>query len=202
MEQSLKCVTLVLGGARSGKSRFAQRIASSASNVVFVATAKPSDDEMRARIERHRQSRPRHWQTLEIPVDLDAAIANLHDEEQVAVIDCLTIYLANLMSKAAGDEAAIREYTDRLCCALRETNVSVILVSNEVGSGVHPPTVLGRQYCDLLGELNQRVAALADNVVLMIAGVPLVIKGRIFAHESPKFSLIDEASQALQKSQL
>jgi adenosylcobinamide kinase / adenosylcobinamide-phosphate guanylyltransferase len=174
-----KTMTFVLGGVRSGKSRFAQRIASGFRSVVFIATATASDPEMELRIERHRMSRPAAWQTLEVPVDLDVAISSLEDPHQLAVIDCVTIYLANVMSAAKGDERAIRDHTDRFCSALEKTAASIILVSNEVGSGVHAPTTLGRFYCDLLGELNQRVAALADNVVLMVAGIAVPIKGRV-----------------------
>ena len=191
-------VTFVLGGVRSGKSRIAQRLASSSTNVVFVATAKPCDEEMRLRIERHRQSRPKQWQTLEVPLDLDAAIAKLQGEDRVVIVDCLTFYLANVMSAAAGDESAIRKYTDGICSALKETNVSVIVVSNEVGSGLHPPTALGRRYCDLLGELNQRVAALADNVVLMVAGLPLVVKGKLPTPGAGQSDLAREVPEALE----
>jgi len=172
-------VTFVLGGVRSGKSRFAQRAASGFGSVVFIATAKPSDPEMELRIERHRKSRPGTWQTLEVPVDLDVAISSLQDPNQFAVIDCLTVYLANVMSKAEGKELVIRDHTERFCSALKETRASIILVSNEVGSGVHAATATGRFYCDLLGELNQRVAALADNVILMVAGIPVPVKGKV-----------------------
>src|SRR5713226_9242023 len=140
-------VTFVLGGVRSGKSRFVQRVASGSGSVIFIATAKPSDAEMELRIERHRKSRPATWQTLEVPVDLDVAISSLHDPMQLAVIDCLTVYLANVMSKAQGKESLIKRDTDRFCSALKETKASVILVSNEVGSGVHAPTATGRFYC-------------------------------------------------------
>jgi adenosylcobinamide kinase/adenosylcobinamide-phosphate guanylyltransferase len=171
-------VTFVLGGVRSGKSRFAQRIASGVGSVVFIATAKPSDPDMELRIERHRKSRPTAWQTLEVPVDLDVAISNLQDPKQLAVIDCLTVYLSNVMS-AEANELAIKEHTDRLCSALEKSKASIVLVSNEVGSGVHASTATGRFYCDRLGELNQRVAALADNVILMVAGIPVPIKGSL-----------------------
>jgi len=172
-------VTFVLGGVRSGKSRFVQRVASGSGSVIFIATAKPSDAEMELRIERHRKSRPAAWQTLEVPVDLDVAISSLQDPKQLGVIDCLTVYLANVMSKAEGKELVIRDHTERLCSALKETRASIILVSNEVGSGVHAATATGRFYCDLLGELNQRVAALADNVILMVAGIPVPVKGKV-----------------------
>lgn len=195
-------VTLVLGGVRSGKSRFAHQAASRFPKVVFIATAKPSDVEMRMRIDRHRQARPRHWETREVPLDLHLAISALHDQHQLAIVDCLTVYLANVMSKVAGDEALIQGYVNRLCASLKQTKSSVILVSNEVGSGVHPPTELGRRYCDLLGELNQRVAALADNVVLMVAGVPLVVKGQVPTLSQPRCSLVHEVREAVEQSQL
>jgi adenosylcobinamide kinase/adenosylcobinamide-phosphate guanylyltransferase len=172
-------VTFVLGGVRSGKSRFAQRIACGSESVIFIATAKPSDPEMELRIERHRKSRPTAWPTLEVPVDLEVAISSHQDPNRMAVVDCLTVYLANVMSKAQGNESAIKEHIERLCSALKETKASIILVSNEVGSGVHASSATGRFYCDLLGELNQRVAALADNVILMVAGIPVPIKGRL-----------------------
>ena len=185
-------VTFVLGGVRSGKSRFAQRIASASGSVVFIATARPSDPEMELRIERHRKSRRATWQTLEVPVDLDVAIGSLQDPRQLGVIDCLTVYLANVMSKAQGEESAIKEHTNRLCSALKETKASIILVSNEVGSGVHPPTATGRFYCDLLGELNQRVSALADNVILMVAGIPVPVKGALPVAAQSDFAIDDE----------
>src|SRR5260370_24209858 len=95
---------------------------------------------------------------------------------QVAVIDCLNVLLVNVMSKAQGQESAIKDHTERLCSALKGTKASIILVSNEVGSGVHAASATGRFYCDLLGELNQRVAARADNVILMVAGIPVTVK--------------------------
>ena len=122
---------------------------------------------------------PIHRFSLEVPVDLDVAISSLQGPKQLAVIDCLTVYLANVMSKAEGKESVIRDHMERLCSALKETRASIILVSNEVGSGVHAATATGRFYCDLLGELNQRVAALADNVILMVAGIPVAVKGKV-----------------------
>jgi adenosylcobinamide kinase / adenosylcobinamide-phosphate guanylyltransferase len=185
-------VTFVLGGVRSGKSRYALRIASGFGSVIFMATAKPCDPEMELRIERHRRNRPAAWQTLEVPVDLDVAISNLWDPTQLAVIDCLTVYLANVMSKAQGEESVIKEHTERLCSALAESKSSIILVSNEVGSGVHAPTASGRFYCDLLGELNQRVAALADNVILMVAGIPVSVKGKAPAAAQSSYEIDHE----------
>jgi adenosylcobinamide kinase/adenosylcobinamide-phosphate guanylyltransferase len=193
-KHTLNEVTFVLGGVRSGKSRFVQQVAAAYRSVIFIATAKPSDSEMKLRIERHRKSRPAGWQTLEVPIDLDVAISRL-EPGQFAVIDCLTIYLANVMRTKAEDESAIRQHTERLCSTLKNTKASIILVSNEVGSGVHPPTALGRLYCDLLGELNQRVAALADNVVLMTAGISLAVKGQLPVQAQVDFECDGEVSQ-------
>jgi adenosylcobinamide kinase / adenosylcobinamide-phosphate guanylyltransferase len=172
-------VTLVLGGVRSGKSRFALEIASSAQRVTFIATARASDDEMRRKIEHHQCERPAHWRTREEPLQLAEAISSEQDASEIAVVDCLTLFAANLMEAYGEDRAEIDTSIEALCSALRKTDRNIVLVSNEVGSGIVPEYAAGRQFRDLLGELNQRVAELADNVVLMIAGLPLPIKGRI-----------------------
>ena len=186
-----KTITFVIGGVRSGKSRLAQRMGAGRGSVVFVATATASDPEMEQRIERHRQSRPSSWQTLEVPFDLDVAIEGFQDANQLVVIDCLTVYLANVMSAAKGNESVIRDRMERMCSALEKTSTSIIIVSNEVGSGVHAPTATGRLYCDLLGELNQRVAALADNVILMVAGIAIAVKGSLEALQDLEFERED-----------
>ena len=177
-------ITLVLGGARSGKSQYAQTLASRAADVVFVATAQPIDDEMRAKIARHRQERPAEWKTVEAPIELEAAVREHGRRSSFLLIDCLTTFTANLMlandAKADGvKKDAIFACIDRLCNALRESSASVAIVSNEVGEGVVPPTEMGRQFRDLLGEINQRVARQADNVILMVAGYPLAVKGAV-----------------------
>jgi len=172
-----KQITLVLGGVRSGKSSFAQRLAMSTPSVGYIATAQATDAEMQAKIERHRQERPEHWHTIEEPLDIDDALVK-NASLDILLLDCLTVYAANLL--AAEENAELREVrVAKVCQALTATNASVILVSNEVGSGVVPPYPLGRVYRDFLGELNQRVAAIADNVVLMVAGLPLVLKGTL-----------------------
>jgi len=172
-------VTFVLGGVRSGKSRYAQRIASRYRNVVFIATATASDAEMEERIERHRRNRPTEWQTLEVPIELDAAISTLHENTEIAVVDCLTLYISNLMTHTRGEVAEIEAHTNRVYRALENARNPIVLVSNEVGSGLHPLTQSGRLYCDLLGELNQQVAQLAEAVIFMKAGIPVPIKGRL-----------------------
>jgi adenosylcobinamide kinase/adenosylcobinamide-phosphate guanylyltransferase len=172
-------VTLVLGGVRSGKSRYAQQLAERAESVLFVATAEVrDDDEMRAKIERHRNDRPAHWTTIEEPIELARIVAGA-DGSQVVLIDCLTLFAANMIERFGEDATASHPEIDSLCSALAAAPCSVILVSNEVGSGVVPAYALGRQFRDLVGEINQRVAAVADNVFYMVAGLSLVLKGEL-----------------------
>ncbi len=172
-------VTLVLGGVRSGKSRYAQQLAEQSSRVVFVATATRCDDEMSRKIERHCEDRPKDWTTVEEPLELAAVIAGHEANCDVIVIDCLTVFAANLMGTEKDDASVIDRRIAELCDALRSAMCPVVLVSNEVGSGVHPSHPSGRRYRDLLGEINQRVARVADDVVLMVAGLPLALKGHI-----------------------
>jgi adenosylcobinamide kinase/adenosylcobinamide-phosphate guanylyltransferase len=178
---SRKAITLVLGGVRSGKSRYAQALAAHFSPVAFVATARPSDsdEEMRVKIERHRTERPKEWRTIEEPLHLDRVLAEEGSNHQMLVVDCLTLYAANLLNAEHGDLIAIEERLERLCAALVAAPCSLALVSNEVGSGVVPAFPEGRKYRDLLGEINQRVAGAADNVLLMVAGLPLALKGAV-----------------------
>jgi adenosylcobinamide kinase/adenosylcobinamide-phosphate guanylyltransferase len=172
-------VTLVLGGVRSGKSRFALEIAFGAPSVTFIATARSSDDEMRRKIERHQSERPSHWRTREEPLQLAEAISSEQDASETTVVDCLTLFAANLMEAYGDNRSAMNAAIDALCSVLSTINRRIVLVSNEVGSGIVPAYAAGRQFRDLLGEINQRVAAVADNVVLMVAGLPLPIKGGI-----------------------
>jgi adenosylcobinamide kinase/adenosylcobinamide-phosphate guanylyltransferase len=172
-------VTLVLGGARSGKSRYAQQLAEQSRHVVFVATAKASDDEMAAKIERHRVERPQEWRTIEEPLDLPKVLAENAVGSDVIVVDCLTIFAANLLEVEGEDSEAIERRVEALCEALRTAQCNVVLVSNEVGSGVVPEYAVGCRYRDLLGEINQKVARVADDVVLMVAGLPLALKGHV-----------------------
>ena len=180
-ETDRKTVTLVLGGVRSGKSLWAQELAAKAARVAYVATATPLDAEMVEKVRRHREERPGHWHTFEEPLELEQVLARHGTEFDVMLIDCLTIFAANLLDTAASDSLCIEQHIAGFLGALRSASASVVLVSNEVGSGVVPPYPTGRRFRDLLGELNQRVAAIADNVVLLVAGIPLVLKGTIGA---------------------
>ena len=166
-------LTLVLGGARSGKSRYAESlIAAHAPPWVYVATAEPLDDEMRARIAEHRARRGADWRAVEAPRDLAGALER-HTAGGPVLVDCLTLWLSNLMLADADIEAE----STRLETALAGVAGPVVLVSNEVGSGIVPDNALARRFRDAQGRLNQRMAGRADRVVLMVAGLPLVVKG-------------------------
>jgi adenosylcobinamide kinase / adenosylcobinamide-phosphate guanylyltransferase len=182
-ENRRNTVTLVLGGVRSGKSRYAQRLGEPVERVLFVATAPVAgaDDEMRAKIERHRADRPVHWTTAEEPLELARALAERGGTYDVAIVDCLTLFVSNLLYAAEQDESVLDRQMTALCTALTAPPCDIVLVSNEVGSGVVPAYALGRQFRDALGELNQRVAAVADNVLLLVAGLPLALKGEVAA---------------------
>ncbi|MEO1102501.1 MAG: bifunctional adenosylcobinamide kinase/adenosylcobinamide-phosphate guanylyltransferase [Pseudomonadota bacterium] len=166
-------LVLVLGGARSGKSRYAESLARVAgAPVSYIATAgPPRDDEMAARIAAHQARRPADWITIDAPLDLAEALANVAG---VAVVDCLTLWLTNvvLAEKSVGDA------TDALLSAMAARAGSVVAVSNEVGEGIVPATSLGRRFRDHQGVLNQRVAEVATDVVKVVAGCPVVIKPR------------------------
>ena len=170
-------IVLVLGGVRSGKSRYAQEFAERGKRVAFLATGQACDDEMRDRIARHRAERPAGWTTIEAPLALEDALAQCGDGQfDTIVIDCLTIWTANLMEHEASDSDRVLAHADRLARLLRSVPASVVLVSNEVGGGIVPENEMARLYRDLLGGMNQRIAAAADEVILMVAGCPLIIK--------------------------
>ena len=169
----LPALTLVLGGARSGKSRHAERLVESAApGGTYCATAEARDAEMARRIAAHRARRSSFWRTVEEPLALAPVIAGEARCEHPLLVDCLTLWLSNLL--LAGKP--IDEATAALCAALRLAEGAVVLVANEVGMGLVPETPLGRQFRDAAGRLNQEVAALADRVVFIAAGLPLVLK--------------------------
>ncbi len=173
-------VTLVLGGVRSGKSRYAQQIAARSERVTFIATAERRDDaEMQAKISRHRAERPLAWSTIEEPLELHRAIEEAGQSSDVLLIDCLTLFAANLLEAFGQDEARIQSQIDALCQAMSASRCSIVLVSNEVGSGVVPAYELGRRFRDLVGEINQRIAAISETVLLMVAGLPFPLKGSV-----------------------
>ncbi len=175
---------LVLGGARSGKSTFAQRRARElgGEQVLFVATAGAGDEEMRQRIEKHRRERPKGWQTLEVSQDVGRAIAAHGGAAKAILVDCLTLLVANRLGGvedpfAPEVEASVAAEVQELAACADRLAGALIVVSNEVGMGLVPPYPLGRAYRDLLGQANQALAQKADEVYLLVAGIPLAIKG-------------------------
>lgn len=165
----------VLGGARSGKSRYAQaRAEALGGDPVFVATAEAFDDEMQGRIARHQADRDPRWRTVEAPRDLPAAIDALSAREAVVLVDCLTLWVSNLLLA----DADLARAASELCGAIARFEGHLILVSNEVGLGIVPDNALARQFRDAAGQLHQSVAAAASEVVLLAAGLPLTLKPR------------------------
>jgi adenosylcobinamide kinase/adenosylcobinamide-phosphate guanylyltransferase len=168
-------IVLVLGGARSGKSAYGERlICESGLDAIYVATATPGDAEMAERIAEHRKRRGDGWRTIEVADRLEETLQREAGEEKAVLVDCLTLWLSNIMLAGADTEARSRSLaeTARGLPGLR------IFVSNEVGLGLVPETGLGRRFRDAQGRLNQTMAQAADKVVLMVAGLPLVLKGQ------------------------
>ena len=166
-------VVVITGGARSGKSRFAQELArSGGEDVVFIATAAVRDEEMRKRIEGHRRARPPQWKTIEEEIELVGAIEALGGKPKTIIIDCITLWLSNLIERGDEDER-IRQQANRFNESLQRSPHSIILVTNEVGSGIVPDNPLARRFRDLAGEVNQILASSAQELYLMAAGVPL-----------------------------
>jgi len=167
-------IHLILGGVRSGKSSYAEKQAKQLSeNVIYVATAEAFDEEMRARILRHKNDRPDHWQLIEAPLDLEQVLLRHNTSNTTLLIDCLTLWLNNCLHYKAEEWQA---YKQSLIYALSKTNANVILVSNEVGFSITPDNALARKFCDEQGWLNQDIAKISDKVTLTVAGMPLDIK--------------------------
>ncbi|MCA2000513.1 MAG: bifunctional adenosylcobinamide kinase/adenosylcobinamide-phosphate guanylyltransferase [Chloroflexi bacterium] len=176
-------ITLLLGGARSGKSSYAQRLAEeSGKTVTYLATAQALDDEMSLRIQKHQSERPAHWQTLEIPLDVAAHVGKIQSE--LVILDCMTLLVTNLMMQFVSDDLvdeapfaeAVYKGTADLLAAIRAGRPDWLIISNEIGLGLVPPYQMGRVYRDLLGWANQRLAREADKVVFLAAGIPITIK--------------------------
>jgi adenosylcobinamide kinase / adenosylcobinamide-phosphate guanylyltransferase len=176
-------LTLILGGARSGKSRYAQSLCDRSEQVVYIATARAdevdADHEMRARVTRHRADRPASWRTVEEPLDLPRAVREA-PVEATLLIDCVTLWVSNLMSEhrkqsMAAQEKLILARVDDLILASRRAG-EIIVVSNEVGGGLTPEHPVGRAFRDLHGFANQRLAQASDKVVFIVAGLPLPLK--------------------------
>ena len=178
-------LSLALGGVRSGKSEFAEKLAAeTGGRVLYVATGVATDPEMEERILRHREARPEHWTTLEEPVRLAKRLRealSAPDAPSVVLLDSLDVWVANVMEeqgevpKSEVESCALSELSDALE-VIRESRVDAVLVSSEVGLSLVPPNPLGRRFQDLLGLVNQKAAAAADRVYLVVAGIPLEVK--------------------------
>jgi adenosylcobinamide kinase/adenosylcobinamide-phosphate guanylyltransferase len=162
-------LTFLLGGARSGKSALAVELARAwGGAVTVIATAEAGDEEMAQRIRLHREERPAGWQTVEEPIDLDSALSGVPADSAV-VLDCLSLWVANLLERG-GSDPEVEEHSRRATALVQARGPSTIVVSNEVGLGVVPPSVLGRRYRDLLGRVNAQWAAAADEAAFVVAG--------------------------------
>jgi len=182
-------LTLILGGARAGKSAYAERlIAGYGPRVLYIATAEAKDDEMRARIQSHRAQRLSTWTTLEAPADVGAALLAAQPVADAILLDCLTLLVTNvvLAHEVEGAEtcvaeedvdAAVTAEIEALLRAQVQLGLPMVVVSNEVGMGLVPPYPLGRLYRDVLGRANQQLATAADRVFLLVAGLPMTLKG-------------------------
>ena len=173
--------TLVIGGCRSGKSSHALYLADRIGNAgkIFLATCIPRDDEMHQRVSRHRAERGAGWTAVETPVFLSEAIRDIGPNADVLLVDCLTLWVSNLMMEHADPDAPkdfLAVQTGRLMESLRAAACPVILVTNEVGAGIVPDNPLGRLFRDAVGQLNQQIAACVDQVIWMVAGIPVKIK--------------------------
>ncbi len=176
-------LTLILGGARSGKSTYAENLARrlGGDDVLYVATAQALDAEMSDRIARHRAQRPAAWRTLEAPLHPGGELMAQRPPRPVILLDCLTMLVSNILlaREAEGEaaaEAAVQAEVHQLIEAARQLDAHLIIVSNEVGLGLVPDNALGRMYRDLLGRANQTLARAADEVIFMVAGLPMIIK--------------------------
>lgn len=172
-------VSLVIGGARSGKSRFAQSLGANEQRAVYIGTARPEDAEMEVRIAQHRRQRPAHWCTVEAPLAIGDAVERHGRECDFLLLDCLTVWLSNFCwehrekSQSDIETAALCEI-GRVASAATEAHI--VIVTNEVGGGLVPETALGRFFRDLQGRVNQEAARMADRVFLVVAGIPVTIK--------------------------
>jgi len=176
-EKLTKTTYLITGGARSGKSSYAERIAAeSKQDVVYIASANTFDEEMQDRVQRHINQRPKHWKTIEEPILLADKIKEYSRVENVILVDCLTMWVTNLLMK--DDEALFAKEIEKLHRALTSIPGTIIFVSNEVGMGIVPMGELSRRFVDESGRLHQQLASSVDTVLFMVAGLALEVKGK------------------------
>lgn len=176
--KELNELIFVIGGCRSGKSRHALQLAEEmpGDRKIYIATCVPQDDEMKQRVARHQKERSQIWQTVEAPLHLPQAITENSPEADVLLVDCLTLWVSNLLMET-DDEKTLAANISQLIDALGKAASPVVLVSNEVGAGIVPENRLARQYRDIIGWVNQAVAKTAGKVTWMVAGIPVTVKG-------------------------
>ncbi len=174
----MKEIVLVIGGCRSGKSTYALQTAEKlpGGRKIFIATCVPQDDEMAQRVARHQKERSQQWTTVEEPLYLPEIILEHSPHTDVMLIDCLTLWVSNLLMKTT-DEKKLEQIVLRFIDAFKKASCPLVVVSNEVGAGIVPENQLARQFRDLTGWVNQAVAKCASQVVWMVAGIPVVVKG-------------------------
>ena len=176
---AMKEIVFVLGGCRSGKSRFALDYANRQyRKKIFLATSQALDDEMERRIAQHRKARGPDWTTIEETTNITETLVSLNTNYELVLIDCLTIWISNLLMDGETEDQIISR-TENLLESMKKVDQSIIVVSNEVGAGIVPENKMAREFRDIIGILNQRVAACSDAVVLTVAGLPHVIKGKL-----------------------
>ena len=170
-------ITFIIGGCRSGKSRYALELGQQLSEQdrIFIATCKPRDEEMQQRVAKHQSERDPSWKTMEIPLQIDKTIDDCSLKGTILLVDCLTLWISNLLLDNQGFKTIV-PHIDRLTQSLRNARGAVILVSNEVGTGIVPEHELSRLFRDAVGFTNQQIAACADEVIWMVAGIPVSIK--------------------------
>lgn len=170
-------ITFVIGGCRSGKSSHALYLANEikGSRKIFIATSVPTDKEMDARVVKHQKERGDDWITAEVPVEIPSKIIELSESSDVILVDCLTLWISNLMFNNFDDDAIVK-ITQELQDTLKIINVPIFLVANEVGMGVVPENALARRFRDMAGMVNQKIAQTADKVIYTVAGIPMIVK--------------------------
>jgi adenosylcobinamide kinase/adenosylcobinamide-phosphate guanylyltransferase len=175
----VKKITFLTGGCRSGKSRHALELAQkfAGDQLIFIATCVPFDEEMKQRVARHKKDRGKNWITLEVPIELPEAIRENSAQGNVILVDCLTLWVSNLLMQAPeSTESEIMGFVGDLEQSLQTMQCPAFLVSNEVGTGIVPENKIARQFRDIIGMANQRVAACADEVIWMVSGIPVIVK--------------------------
>ncbi len=170
-------ITFVIGGCRSGKSSHALYLANEikGSRKIFIATSVPTDKEMDARVVKHQKERGDDWITAEVPVEIPSKIIELSESSDVILVDCLTLWISNLMFNNFDDDAIVK-ITQELQDTIKIINVPIFLVANEVGMGVVPENALARRFRDMAGMVNQKIAQTADKVIYTVAGIPMIVK--------------------------